>query len=45
MASFLLYWEYLKAKEGKNEFKFSIFEMVRNLREQRYGIIQTAEQY
>jgi len=32
-------------KEAKEEIKISIFGLVRRLREQRWGMVQTKEQY
>ena len=45
IASYFLYEQFKKAKLESNEFCFSVFGVVRHLKEQRYGAVQTFKQY
>lgn len=45
IASYYLYEQFKKAKSESKEFKFSIFGLVRHLKEQRFGAVQTGLQY
>lgn len=45
VASYYLYNHWLKCREQHRPFTFSIFALVRNLREQRFGFVQTVSQY
>jgi protein tyrosine phosphatase len=45
ICSFFLYWQWKIAKQTGSEFRFSIFSLVRHIREQRFGAVQTVQQY
>ena len=45
ICSYYLYWQWKLAKQEKKEFRFSIFGLVRHIREQRFGAVQSLQQY
>ena len=45
IASYYLYNHWLSCQRVQKKFTFSIFALVRNLREQRFGFVQTSSQY
>lgn len=45
ICSYYLYWQWKLAKKEKKEFRFSIFGLVRHIREQRFGAVQSLQQY
>lgn len=45
ISSYFLYEQWLRAKEQQRPFTFSIFGVVRHVREQRFAAVETAQQY
>jgi protein tyrosine phosphatase len=45
ISSYFLYEQWLTAKEQKKPFSFSVFGVVRHVREQRFAAVETSQQY
>lgn len=45
IGAYFLFDGFMQAQEAETEFEFSVFEMIRGLKEQRHGAINVVEQY